>query len=326
LAVLYRKNRLARGVESALLRRGIPYRIKAGMDLLSFADVRMMLAAGRLAANRRDVRALSRLADLVPRLGSRGVGKLMDGAGDPLANAWRLSTQAAAAVEKLAAAIDALARRGPTQLMDWCLQTPLFNDWLVNRARRSLQAGGAPAARDALDQAMRPALSRMGAVQRAMTRRAQTLPAGANDESRWNAALEVIAAGTEEADPDQAMVTLCSIHAAKGLEWPQVHLFGFSEGLMPMERDGVVDNLAEERRLAYVAITRAQPPLSLHPAERIDMGSGRGEQETEVSRFLTELGEATVEQFDRRGATPPAGETPGKASDWLAEMRKTLGG
>src|SRR5690625_559200 len=74
IAILYRKNRLSRTVETSLLRQGIPYRIKSGTDLLSYAEVRMMLAAGRLAANRRDVRALARLADLVPGRGAKGVG------------------------------------------------------------------------------------------------------------------------------------------------------------------------------------------------------------------------------------------------------------
>jgi DNA helicase II / ATP-dependent DNA helicase PcrA len=325
LAVLYRKNRLARAMESALLRLGVPYRIKAGMDLLSFADVRMMLAAGRLAANRRDVRALSRLADLVPGLGSRGVGKLMDSSDDPLANAWRLSPQAAAAVEKLAQAIGRLQGRGPEQLMDWCLQTPLFNDWLVNRARRSLKAQG-PTGRDSLDAAMRPALSRMGAIQRAMRRRLENLPADTDPEVRWGTALEVIAAGAEETDAEPGKVTLCSIHAAKGLEWPTVHVFGFTEGLMPMAREGVVDNLAEERRLAYVAITRAQNRIVLHHADRIDMGSGQGEEEACLSRFVEELGTpGSVERIDRRAviAPSPSGASASR-EDWLKAMRDAL--
>lgn len=324
LAVLYRKNRLARGVESVLLRLGIPYRIKAGMDLLAFADVRMMLAAGRLAANRRDVRALSRLADLVPGLGSRGVGKLMDGSADPLANAWRLSPQAATAVEKLADAITSLQSRGPEQLLDWCLQTPLFNDWLVNRARRASKAQG-PSSRDSLDAAMRPALARLSVIQRAMRRRLETLPGEAPADTRWGAALEVVASGTEEADAEQGKVTLCSIHSAKGLEWPEVHVFGFTEGLMPMARDGVVDNLAEERRLAYVAITRAQNRIVLHHADRIDMGNGRGAEAAVLSRFVDELGApAGIERIDRRGAITPGGEQASNRDDWLQAMRKAL--
>ncbi|MCC5857086.1 MAG: ATP-dependent helicase [Ectothiorhodospiraceae bacterium] len=326
VAVLYRKNRLARPVESALLRLGVPYRIKAGMDLLSFADVRMMLAAGRLAANRRDVRALSRLADLVPGLGSRGVGRLMDGSENPLANAWRLTPQAAAAVERLARAIETLQTRGPAQLLDWCLQTPLFNDWLVARARRSVQARNG-AGRVGLDTALRPALSRMGTVQRAMARRLDTLPADATPEARWGTALEIIAAGTEEADATDGRVTLCSIHAAKGLEWPAVHVFGFSEGLMPMAREGAVANLAEERRLAYVAITRAQSELVLHHADRIDMGNGRGEEAAVVSRFLDELGpRAAIRQLDHRlSQTARVGErAPTNREDWLQAMRRVV--
>jgi len=321
IAVLYRKNRLSRIVETALLRRGVPYRIKAGADLLSYADVRMMLAAGRLATNRRDARALARLADLVPGLGARGVSRLISGGDDPFANLERLAPRAASGAEKLFAAIDGLADAGPAELFDWCRRTPVFNDWLVQRARRSVRAGAGKA--DDVEQALRAPYGRMRAVQAAMRRRLDSLDAAADTAARWGTALEVIAAGTDEAESDAAKVTLCTVHAAKGLEWPEVHLFGFSEGLMPMARDGAVENLAEERRLAYVAITRARNRLTLHHADRIDLGTGVAER-PEVSRFIAEIAcGQQVETVDRR---PGASVTDGEENprDWLAEMRKAL--
>ncbi|MEX0872950.1 MAG: ATP-dependent helicase, partial [Aquisalimonadaceae bacterium] len=300
IAVLYRKNRLARVLETALLRLALPYRVKAGMDLLSYADVRMMLAAGRLASNRRDIRALSRLADLVPGLGARGVNRLLEGGADPLANGWKLKPQAAGALERLSAALQTLHDRGPEHLLDWCMATSLFKEWVRQRARR--HAGGSGDA-DALHQAMRPMLSRMEAVQRALRRRLDGLPGTAAAHARWAAALEVIASGSDDADPDTPMITLSTMHAAKGLEWPEVHVFGFSSGLMPLEREGVVENLAEERRLAYVTITRAQHRLHLHHADRMDLGNGAGMQPTEVSPFLAELGDRNnLLLIDHRGS------------------------
>src|SRR5690606_14782386 len=124
IAVLYRKNRLSRIVETALLRQGIPYRIKAGTDLLSYAEVRMMLAAGRMATNRRDVRALARLADLVPGLGAKGVGHMVAAGDEPLLQTGRLSAKAAQGVRELGAALEALYRRGPGELLHWREQTP----------------------------------------------------------------------------------------------------------------------------------------------------------------------------------------------------------
>jgi superfamily I DNA/RNA helicase len=326
VAVLYRKNRLARTLETALLRRGIPYRIKAGTDLLGHADVRMMLAAGRLAANGRDVRALSRLADLVPGLGARGVGRLVE-ADQPLQAGDRLSPQATRGLARLAEAVADLAQRGPAELLGWCDSAPVFRDWLQQRARRRLKSAGQAITSADIRQALRPALGRMGAVQRAMQRRLQSLPADAAVDLRWATALEIVAAGTDEAETDQPKVTLGTVHGAKGLEWPEVHLYGFSEGLMPMARDGVVDNLTEERRLAYVAITRAQNRLTLHHADRVDIGTGRGIETVALSRFVDELDAGgSVQRLDRRGGAVPAAEAVGdeRPQDWLAQMRRSL--
>ncbi|PWG63870.1 ATP-dependent helicase [Spiribacter halobius] len=322
LAVLYRKNRLARPLEAALLRRGLPYRVKAGMDLLAHADVRMMLAAGRLAANRRDMRALARLADLVPGLGARGVGRLLDAGGDPLAQGGRLSPKGAAGVADLARAIDALSRQGPAGLESWCLQTPLVRDWLERRIRAA--AGGRKAEAPAVERGWRPVRARLAAIQRAMQRRLQGLPAASGDAERWSAALEIAATGTEEAEPESGRITLSTIHGAKGLEWGRVHLFGFSEGLLPMARDGVVENLAEERRLAYVAVTRARDALMLHHADRVDTGDGQGVRSVAVSPFVEEIrrGQPVVEEDRRPGAELPA---DAGATDWLAAMRAGLG-
>lgn len=324
LAVLYRKNRLARILETALLRYGVPYRVKSGMDLLSYADVRMMLAAGRLAANRRDVRALSRLADLVPGLGARGIHRLLEGGSNPLDNGWKLKPRTAATLERLTRALSELHDRGPERLLDWCGRTPLFRDWLDQRARRHAGSGDA----EAMQRAQRPMLGRMEAVQRAMRRRLDTLPGATATDTRWATALEVIASGNDEGDPDTPLVTLSTMHAAKGLEWPEVHVFGFSSALMPLEREGVVENLAEERRLAYVTITRAQHRLCLHHADRVDVGNGSGPQTVDLSPFLGELGaDDRLKRTDHRG-TCPAESTdsgPKAAGDWLEEMRQRFG-
>ena len=326
IAVLYRKNRLSRTIESELLRRGIPYWVKAGMDLLSYADVRMMLAVGRMAANRRDIRALSRLAELIPGLGAKGVSRLIEGGEEPLRQVWRLPPQTARRVQQLAEGLDRLHRDGPARLFDWCNNDPLFQGWLAQRAKRQLKSGGRDESTHEINQAIRPALGRMRAVQAAMRKRLESLDSAA-PEDRWSNALEVIASGTDEAANEEDKVTLATIHGSKGLEWSEVHLFGFTEGLMPMERDDVVENLAEERRLAYVAITRAQNRIMLHHADHIDLGVGNGEEHKPVSRFLEEIASGhDVERIERRKgreAAPDDGEKK-DAKDWLAQMRKAI--
>ncbi|WP_223878393.1 ATP-dependent helicase [Microbacterium radiodurans] len=99
-------------------------------------------------------------------------------------------------------------------------------------------------------------------------------------------------------------VTLSTLHAAKGLEWPHVHLVGLSEGLLPISYATSFEHVDEERRLAYVGITRAALTLSLSWART----SGRHERQ--VSRFVREIGTSTL---DAGGARPSAGRRPPSA-------------
>lgn len=245
---------------------------------------------------------------------------------DPLLQTGRLSAKAAKGVQELAAALDALYKAGPDELLRWCETTPLFRSWLLARAKNALKANNRPVDQVELKQAMKPALGRMSAVQRAMSKRLETAPRNATPEERWCTALEVIAGGTDEAEGDQPKITLCSIHASKGLEWPIVHLFGFSDGLVPMAREKEVENLPEERRLAYVALTRAQNQITLHHADAIDLGTGSGPQPMPVSRFLAEITSGhEVEIIDRRGPTPASNkQAQQNARDWLAKMRQAV--
>jgi DNA helicase-2/ATP-dependent DNA helicase PcrA len=81
-------------------------------------------------------------------------------------------------------------------------------------------------------------------------------------------------------------VTLSTIHAAKGLEWSQVFIVGTTEGYMPIAYATTAAEIAEEKRLFYVAVTRAKKKLSISWAKR-DSTSGR---DREPSRFLALLG------------------------------------
>ncbi len=304
MAVLYRKKRMARLLEPALLERGIPFEVRGSMDLLGHADVRMMLAAARLAANPRDSGALIRLAELVPGLGSRGVGRLLSQPGsDPLAVAGQLKPGTADAALELHQALERLRRRGPEGLVRWCQETPLFSRWLRrHRPSQATPSRGHP---------------RLEAVQRILNRRLDT--AADTAAQRWQSALETL--GAKNGDEQNAGVVLSTIHAAKGLEWPEVHLAGFTEGLMPLEREGRVQNAAEERRLAYVAITRARERLLMHHSDLLTLDGSL--QTRPPSPYLQELG-AGPQRHDHRVTAAAAEAAPKNGQDWLAVMRKQL--
>lgn len=98
-------------------------------------------------------------------------------------------------------------------------------------------------------------------------------------------------------EPALSTVTLSTLHAAKGLEWPHVHMVGLAEGLLPISYAQTFDAVDEERRLAYVGITRAARTLSLTWA--------RGSRERHPSRFLREIGTRILQT--ERGSAPSAG-------------------
>jgi len=97
---------------------------------------------------------------------------------------------------------------------------------------------------------------------------------------------DLMARAKDQHELSMRTVTLSTLHAAKGLEWPHVHLLGFSEGLLPISYAQTAEGVDEERRLAYVGITRAARTLSISWARQSDAGRG----ERAASRFLAEIG------------------------------------
>ena len=101
----------------------------------------------------------------------------------------------------------------------------------------------------------------------------------------------LLARAKDQHEPAMATITLATLHAAKGLEWPHVFLMGASEGLLPISYARTLEAVDEERRLAYVGITRAATSLEISWAG----GSARGRQ---PSRFLAEIGTDTLRAVD----------------------------
>lgn len=105
----------------------------------------------------------------------------------------------------------------------------------------------------------------------------------------------------DQHEPATRTVTLSTLHAAKGLEWDHVFLIGVSEGLLPISYATTFEAVDEERRLAYVGVTRAARALSLSWAR------GRGRSDREPSRFLREIGSGSLRSAD--GLPRPAGSS-----------------
>lgn len=102
---------------------------------------------------------------------------------------------------------------------------------------------------------------------------------------------DLLARAKDQHEPALTTVTLATLHAAKGLEWPTVFLVGASEGLLPISYATSLDGIDEERRLAYVGITRAERRL-------VVSWSRGGRAWRRASRFLAEIGTDTLREVD----------------------------
>lgn len=118
---------------------------------------------------------------------------------------------------------------------------------------------------------------------------------------------DLVARAKDQHEPATRTVTLATLHAAKGLEWDHVHLVGLSEGLLPISYATSFEDIDEERRLAYVGVTRAGRTLSL------SWSRGRGRMVRTPSRFLQEIGSRSLRAGDApatRGSERPRAGAP----------------
>lgn len=136
----------------------------------------------------------------------------------------------------------------------------------------------------------------------ALLRLAEEAPAGTSLRSFTDDLLRR-AKGQEE--PALRTVTLATLHAAKGLEWDHVHLIGLAEGLLPISYAQTFEAIDEERRLAYVGITRA--------ARTLELSWARGPRDRRPSRFLQEIGTRSLQPAGDGASAPAGSRTRGSA-------------
>jgi len=139
----------------------------------------------------------------------------------------------------------------------------------------------------------------------ALLRLAEEAPAGTDLRTFTD---DLQARARDQHEPTTRTVTLATLHAAKGLEWDHVHLVGMSEGFLPISYATTFEAVDEERRLAYVGITRAARSLS------ISWSRGRGRSERSPSRFLREIGSGSLRSADAAARTAAARRRAGAAT------------
>ncbi|MGI8726628.1 MAG: ATP-dependent helicase [Solirubrobacterales bacterium] len=289
IAVFSRGRYYLAEVEAELTAAGIPYRMLGGVPITAHAECRDVIAHLQLVANPRHIDALLRAAERTAGIGSRGVEQLLaraselgiaplDLAGQPEAEAL-LGPQRAAAARALAARVSRIGACADSQGLGAAVAAAVHESGWGEELEA---ATGAP------DPDLREELERRSERLAALERAAEA--SGGPLEDFLGHLL--LGSGEEDPDAEEARITLGTIHAAKGLEFPRVALVGMAEGELPHYRaisEGTEAAISEERRVAYVAITRAMDELRCSAAARNRRGFA-----CERSRFIAETGISTV--------------------------------
>lgn len=335
IALLYRSNAQSRLLEHQLFSNGIPYRVYGGLRFFERQEIKHALAYLRLIANSDDDTAFTRVVNFPTRgIGQRSVEALQDAA--------RLYNTS------LYATVPHLAGK-PAQSIGGFVR-------LIETMRQS--TNGLP-----LPEVIEHVLHASGLLKHYETEKdgqdrldnlKELISAGTNFAAENNAAAQIDAgtgevvvsetvladflahasleAGDYQADAGQDAVQLMTVHAAKGLEFDVVCLTGLEEGLFPHENAiSIDDGLEEERRLMYVAITRARKRLNLSFAQsRMLHGQTRYAFK---SRFIDEIPEALLKWLTPRGNSGAARASSyapahaiAPASSYPQQTQRDLGG
>ena len=288
-AILYRSNAQSRAFEEELLKRQVPYRVYGGMRFFERAEIKDTLAYLRLVANRDDDAAFERAVNTPPRgIGERTLDEVRRTAREHGESLWRatlrvreqsgLAARARNALGVFNTLVDGLAdEAGDMPLpekVDHVLARSGLRTHYENESRNSLDSRT-----DNLDELVSVA-SRFV--------RGDDEDAAAMPELVAFLSYAALEAGEGQTQAGEDGVQLMTLHSAKGLEFPLVFLVGLEEGLFPNMRSAEEPGrMAEERRLAYVGITRARQQLVLSHAEtrRIHGSDMYGMP----SRFLREI-------------------------------------
>lgn len=324
-AILYRGNHQSRLFEKLLMSNRIPYKISGGMSFFGRAEVKDIMAYLRLLVNQDDDNALLRIINTP----GRGIGRatleklgnfanslgvsMFEAATHPNLNSV-LPDKAFHAVSGFARWVVELsdnAQRGDTaEAVRTMIRTMGYEEWLYEQS----------ASPKAAEMAMANVSTLFGWVNGMLEGTDLDSPMTLTEVVNRLILRDMMERGEDDGDGDQ--VQLMTLHASKGLEFPIVFLVGMEEGLLPHQSSIDEDNVEEERRLAYVGITRAQRELIFSLAkERRQFGEVI---QPEPSRFLFELPADDV-QWENQKPKATKEERQQKAQVGIANLRDILG-
>ena len=318
-AVLYRMNAQSNALEMAFKRNGIPYRVYGGMKFFDRAEVKDMLAYLCVVNNPMDDLRLRRIINVPARgIGAATMDRAALLAAEEGRSLWEIISRAEAypvlksAAGKLKAFIEMIGR---LRALEETLELPELYDAVCEQTGyvRALEEKNDMESRGRIENVQELRSSIIGFLE------------GDPDVASLAGFLDSVALYTDldDAAEDDNCVSMMTMHSAKGLEFPNVYVVGMEEGVFPGGRAaGESEEMEEERRLCYVAMTRARSRLTL-TAARQRMLYGRTSSNP-PSRFLEELPSEPVDWQSKTEAAPRwSGEAAPSAAAPVRTARST---
>ena len=313
IAVFYRMNSQSRVLEDTLVRREIAYQVVGGTKFYDRAEVKDAVAYLTLLINGQDAVSFQRVANTPRRgLGQTSLSRVLTHAQTTGVSIWEAAAKPEAVPGLGKAAVKALGRFMETMeglrqrhqqgvpigdLLDAVIHESGYVEWLENE--RTIEAAGRLENLEELVEVAREFDAAADAEDDSLDLFLQQVSLVADADSRQD---------------DESLVTLMTLHNAKGLEYPVVFIIGCEDGLFPHSRSIDEGTLEEERRLCYVGITRAMRNLTMTSARQRNVF---GAQTSGVpSRFLGELPAELLDQEDDQYSAPIGGTPRGRPGSW----------
>ena len=319
IAVLYRAHYHAMDLQMEFSKNGIPYVITSGVRFFEQAHIRDLVAQLRFAHNSDDTIAFGRIACLLPKIGPKTAERLLKLANKE-SNKQKKSIITVLTSNAIMEKVPELVRDDWTDMaitlqdIEECMKPPYADNTqeedLFSMSINKTQASFTPKSPGAVLEIaingwygdyLRNIYTNWSARQDDLE---SLIAFGEKYDDMSELLAQLVLLNSESSnnstEVDEECVRLTTIHQSKGLEFPIVFVIGLSEGQFPLKRAVEEDNLDEERRLFYVASTRAKDELYLsHPM--INMQGNSGPVKMEMSRFIREVPEELYEHVELKG-------------------------